>query len=81
MRFLRPLQCLIIEKVGSMDAWKAGYMKKMMRPMQIRIEEDLYQILKVWAATEDKTPNTLIREMAESKAEEVRDLVADLLER
>lgn len=56
-------------------------MKKMMRPMQIRIEEDLYQILKVWAATEDKTPNTLIREMAESKAEEVRDLVADLLER
>lgn len=64
-----------------MDAWKAGYMNKKMRPMQIRIEEDLYQILKVWAATEDKTPNTLIREMAESKAEEVRGLVADLLER
>lgn len=50
-----------------------------LRPVQIRIEEDMWRVLKVYAAAKGTTANEVIADMARRKAEEVKAQVAPLL--
>lgn len=49
------------------------------RPVQIWIKPSTFEVLRVWSASKGKTANKLIAEMAERKAEKVRESVETLL--
>lgn len=53
--------------------------EKKQRPVQIRLDVDAWKILKVYAASQDKTANEVIADLATSKAEEVKQKVAPVL--
>lgn len=50
------------------------------RPVQIQLEQEAFEVLRVWAASKSTTPNELISELARKEADRVRDKVARILE-
>lgn len=55
-------------------------MEKAKRPVQIQIEVEVFDVLRVYAASKGTTANELISELARAEAARVRDKVASLLE-
>lgn len=49
------------------------------KPVQVQMDVEKWRILQVYAATQGKTANQLVKELAEKKAERVREKVAALL--
>lgn len=49
------------------------------KPVQIQIDIEKWRILQVYAATQGKTGNQLVKELAEKKADRVSEKVAALL--
>lgn len=49
------------------------------KPVQIQIDIEKWRILQVFAATQGKTANQLVKELAEKKADRVSEKVAALL--
>lgn len=49
------------------------------RPVQIQVKEETWKILKIYGATEGKTANRLVAELADDLADKVREQVAALL--
>lgn len=57
-----------------------GAMEKAKRPVQIQLEQENFDVLRIWAASRGVSPNELICDLARKEADRVRDKVAALLE-
>lgn len=55
-------------------------MEKAKRPVQIQLEIESFDVLRVYAAARGTTANELISDLARKEAERVRPAVSSLLE-
>lgn len=66
-------------KVTTRKGGETMKVKPCERPVQIQVKEETWKILKIYGATEGKTANRLIAELADDLADKVRERVAALL--